>query len=131
LKAVIQATPMYAMQCFELPVTLCEEMERLCKDFRWGQGNDTAKLPLISWASICKPKKEGGLGFRKFKCSNRVLLAKQGWRLLHQPESLAAQVLKAKYFPRGSFWEAQLGHQPSFTWRSILRGREVLREGCY
>ena len=32
------------------------------------------------------PKEEGGLGFR------------EGWRLLQAPESLCAQVLRAKYF---------------------------------
>jgi len=131
LKAVIHAIPMYAMQCFEMPATLCEEMERMCKNFWWGHSNEKPTLSMISWDSICKPKKEGGLGFRKFKCFNLALLAKQGWRLLHQPDSLAAQVLKVRYFPRGSFWEAKLGHQPSFTWRSILKGRAVLKEGCY
>ena len=103
----------------------------MCKDFWWGQSSTEAKLPLISWASLCKPKEEGGLGFRKFKYFNLGLLAKQGWRLIHHPESLAAQILKAKYFPRGSFWEAKIGHQPSFLWSSILHGREVLREGSY
>jgi len=86
---------------------------------------------MISWDSIWKPKKAGGLGFRKFKCFNLALLAKQGWRLLQQPNSLAGQVLKARYFPRSSFWEAKSGHQSSFTWRSILKGRDVLKEGCY
>jgi len=122
---------MYAMQCFELPITLCEEMERMCKNFWWGQVGDENRMALISWDSMSKPKQEGGLGFRNFSCFNRALLAKQGWRLIQYPESLAAQVLKAKYYPRSSFWEATGGHQPSFTWRSLLKGRELLKEGCY
>ena len=131
IKAVVQAIPMYAMQCFEIPTTLCEEMERMCKDFWWGQVGEKRRMALISWESMRKPKKEGGLGFRNFRCFNRTLLAKQGWRIIQHPESLAAQVLKAKYYPRGSFWEATGGHQPSFTWRSLLKGRELLKEGCY
>jgi len=130
IKAVIQAIPMYAMQCFEIPFALCEEMERKCKNFWWGQTCDKQKVALISWFSMRKPKKEGGLGFRSFRCFNLALLAKQGWRITQQQESLAARVLKARYFARGSLWEARRGHQPSFTWQSVLKGRELLKEGC-
>ena len=87
-------------------------------------------MALISWFSIRKPKKEGGLGFRSFRCFNLALLAKQGWRITHQKESLAARVLKARYFARGSLWEARRGYQPSLTWQSVLKGRELLKEGC-
>jgi len=130
IKAVIQATPMYAMQCFEIPATMCEDMERMCRDFWWGNSCDKRKMALASWGVMRKPKKEGGLGFRSFKCFNLALLAKQGWRCLHQPESLATQVLKARYFPRSSFWEAKKGYQASFTWQSLLKGRVLLKEGC-
>ena len=87
-------------------------------------------MALTSWGVMRKPKKEGGLGFWSFRCFNLALLAKQGWCLIQRMESLAAQVLKAKYFPRGSFWEAKKGYQPSFTWQSLLKGRELLKEGC-
>ena len=102
----------------------------MCKNFWWGQTCDKQKVALISWFSMRKPKKEGGLGFRSFRCFNLALLAKQGWRITQQQESLAARVLKARYFARGSLWEARRGHQPSFTWQSVLKGRKLLKEGC-
>jgi len=40
-----------------------------------------------------------------------------------------ARVLKEKFFPNGSFLEAQLGRHPSFAWRSISQAREVLESG--
>lgn len=60
---------------------------------------------------------------------NQALLAKQGWRLIHNDSSLVARVLKGKYHPRTPFLEAKIGHNSSFTWKSILEARTILTDG--
>ena len=57
------------------------------------------------------------------------MLAKQGWRLMQNVDSLVARVLKAKYYGNSNFMKAQLGTKPSYTWWSILEGRQVLEKG--
>lgn len=74
-------------------------------------------------------KSRGGMGFKDLKAFNLVLLAKQGWRISQNSDSLAHRVLKAKYFPESDFLEAQLGKKLSYTWRSLMAAREVLRCG--
>jgi hypothetical protein len=49
--------------------------------------------------------------------------------LLQEPNSLFATILKEKYFSRGSFLQAKLGHKPSYAWRSLLKARQVLENG--
>ena len=83
----------------------------------------------ISWETLTQSKKDGGLGFRDIHTFNLSMLAKQGWRLLQNPDSLCAQVLKAKYFPAGNVLEAKCCSGASYTWRSIHRGLQVLRNG--
>jgi ribonuclease HI len=71
------------------------------------------------------------MGFRLFRDFNEALLAKQGWRIITQPQSLVAQVLKAKYFPQNQFLEAQPKHNMSYSWKSILQASWILKKGCY
>ena len=83
----------------------------------------------MSWNKMCHAKREGGMGFRDPEAFNQALLAKQAWRILQTPSSLCAQVIKARYFPEGSIMSATCPSGGSFTFRSILYGRDLLREG--
>lgn len=58
-----------------------------------------------------------------------MLVAKQVWRMLEKPDSLVAQVFKARYFKNCDIMEAQIGNNSSFTWKSLCWGKELLREG--
>lgn len=42
----------------------------------------------MAWDAICKPKDVGGLGIRRLYDMNRALIAKLGWLLLKNPNSL-------------------------------------------
>ena len=106
IKAVAQATPTYTMNCFKLPDSLCSELNSLVGGFWWGKKENARKIAWVSWESLCKPKKEGGMGFRDLKAFNLALLAKQGWRIQQRLGSLLHRVLKAKYFANSSFLDA-------------------------
>lgn len=128
IKSVLTAIPTYVMSCVLLPKSLLDQIDSAIRRFWWG-GKNGRGLAWISWLRLCRPKKEGGLGFRDLHSFNLALLAKQGWRLLNQPHSLLASVLKAKYYQDCSFLEARIGSRPSSTWRSIFLARPYLQQG--
>jgi hypothetical protein len=78
---------------------------------------------------MIKPKKDGDLGFRDIHGFNMAMLSKQAWRLLHTPESLCSRVLQAKYYPGRTCSNAKIGSGVSYSWRSILRGIDLLKKG--
>ena len=129
IKAVVQAIPTFTMNCFKLPLGLCEEIESMIRKFWWGQRGDRRKIHWVSWGALCKPKSEGGLGFKNLALFNDALLAKQAWRLLHNKDSLFYRIFKSKFFPHGSIMNAPACSQGSYAWKSLLKGREVLKKG--
>ena len=72
----------------------------------------------------------GGMNFRKLRSFNLALLAKQGWRLPTNPDSLVGQIYKAKYHPTSIFMDATPKANPSLIWRSILAAQDILRRGA-
>ena len=78
--------------------------------------------------TLCKPKSEGGMGFKDLVRFNEALLAKQGWKLRTNQTSLLYKVFNTKYFPTGLVFEAK-SKKGSFAWQSILKARHVIEKG--
>ena len=129
IKAIAQAIPTYTMSCFQIPKSLCDEIEAMMRKFWWVQRGQESKIAWVSWKKMCKSKMNGEMGFRNLQAFNLAMLAKQGWRLISYPNSLVAQIYKASYYPHGDVFQAKLGSNPSYTWRSIFNGLEVVKRG--
>ncbi|CAN0825752.1 Uncharacterized mitochondrial protein AtMg00310 [Linum grandiflorum] len=117
------------MRCFLIPKENIERFHSKLADFWWGQNRDEKRLHWITWTALCLPKVEGGLGFRNFQAFNQALLARQSWRLLHNPNLLLARLYSARYHSTTSLLTGELGYRPSWGWRSILHGRDLLLQG--
>jgi hypothetical protein len=110
------------MACFKLPRGLCKHINSLLRKFWWGSKNGERRKAWVSWESMTRPKRDGGLGFRDTELFNLTLLARQAWRILTNLDSLSARNLKAVYFPLNSVLNAELGTRPSAVWRAIHEG---------
>jgi hypothetical protein len=129
IKAVLQAIPAFIMSFFQIPVTNCDHMRRAIADFFWGTKEAKKNMHWRSWEWLSSPKQFGGLGFRDLVLFNQAMLGRECWRLLTEPKYLCARVLKGRYFPETDFWNASKPRSSSYTWRSILFGKELIKHG--
>ena len=129
IKSEAQSILVFSMSCFCLPRGICENITSLIRQFWWGSKQGKRKPYWVAWDEMTKPKHLGGLGFRDLEIFNLALLSKQAWRMLQNPTSLSARILKGVYFPDVSLFEVSLGNHPSQIWRAILDGRDIMVQG--
>ncbi|GMJ04189.1 hypothetical protein HRI_004088000 [Hibiscus trionum] len=129
IKSVLQAIPIYAMQCFLFPLTLCTDLEAILNKFWWCNSGSKKGIHWSRWIDLCGSKEMGGMGFRNLAKFNIAILAKQGWSLLTNPDSLLSKVFRGHYYPNESFLHANLGSSPSYAWKSIWASRGLLEKG--
>lgn len=128
VKVVVQAIPTYAMSVFIIPRRTCKAITSLMSAFWWGHMQNKSSIHWKKWKHLGNTKSLGSLGFQDLKAFNRVLLAKQIWRLMKNPDSLVCQILKSKYFSFSKVMEAKLGHNPFFIWWSFRESLLLVRE---
>ncbi|XP_061346756.1 uncharacterized protein LOC133292365 [Gastrolobium bilobum] len=95
--SVLGSIPVYHMQHGSLPISVCNEIEKIQRSFIWGDTREKKKVHLIAWDNLCKPKSARGLGIHKLKIHNEAFLHKIVWKIINDKEALWVQVLTRKY----------------------------------
>ena len=61
IKSTLSNLPTFFLSLCPVLVKVANRMEKLQRDFLWS-GIDAPKIPLMEWAKVCMPMKNGGLG---------------------------------------------------------------------
>lgn len=72
---MLAKVPIYTMQSTIVSKSVCvavEAVEKLCRDFIWGDSEAMERAHLVRWDSVCKPKMEGGLGIKRMHPLNKA-----------------------------------------------------------
>lgn len=129
IQSVTSTIPSYNMQIMELPRRFCDEVDKINRNFLWGDTDNQKKVHLLNWDTVCRTKEEGGLGLRKARDNNAALLTKLGWKILTDQNKLWCKVLQAKYLRKHNIYNWPMERKASHIWKSICRSRSILRQG--
>jgi len=96
----------------------------------WSGGDLQTTKAKIAWEAVCKPKQEGGLGFRSLKEANDVYFLKLIWLILSHKDSLWVKWVRTSLLKQGSLWAViDITCLGSWMWKTILKYREIPRIG--
>ncbi|KAA3460139.1 reverse transcriptase [Gossypium australe] len=127
-QSVLLTIPSYFMQSLAIPKGVCDEIEKIARQFIWGGSAGNTKIALVGWESICQPRNRGGLGIRHLQDHNNSFLMKIGFNLVTRKEALWAQVLRSKYGWKNQLPESIIKSQSSHLWKSLSKVWPLLRE---
>lgn len=129
INLVTSTIPTYSMQMCHLPMSICDKLDKINRNFLWGHGMDDKKNHLISWDEVCRPKKRGGLGIRKTRDNNLANLAKLTWNVVKKSDLLWVKVSDKKYVKNSNVLEWNAKDNSSHIWRRILKAQPIICKG--
>jgi hypothetical protein len=59
IQVVTTAIPTHIMQCTMLPGKICTELDKLNRNFLWGDTLQKKRFHLLNWETVSRPKEEG------------------------------------------------------------------------
>ncbi|GJR70207.1 RNA-directed DNA polymerase, eukaryota, reverse transcriptase zinc-binding domain protein [Tanacetum coccineum] len=98
--------------------------EGLSLEDRWKEGGCKYS---VSWKEVCKPKSEGGLGFKSFQVWNEALMAKHLWDILIDKDSIWVKWVKGQWLKNDSIWAVEVHDHTSWGWKQIFSLRNKVR----
>ncbi|KAL2226376.1 UNVERIFIED_CONTAM: hypothetical protein Sindi_1996300 [Sesamum indicum] len=126
IKSVLTAMSVYWASAFILPKKVINEIEKWLRAFLW-KGMTNSGYAKVAWKDICRPKEEGGLGFKDISTLNRALMTKKLCDVIrYDRTSIWIDWLHQGRLQHTSIWTIT-DQRGSWGWRKILRLRIFLR----
>lgn len=80
VNSVLSAIPSYLISVFKLDVWAIKQIDKLRRNFLWrSKPNADGGLPLVNWATECRPKDPWGLGVIDIRKFGRALRLRWRW----------------------------------------------------
>lgn len=77
-QSILNAIPSYHMQTMLIPKGVCDDIDKVTRNFLRGGDGQARKTSLVKWDTVTLPKDEGGLKINTMRNMNISLLAKLG-----------------------------------------------------
>jgi hypothetical protein len=126
IKSTLSNLPTYYLSLFPIPASVAQRIEKIQRNFLWGNSEEVINFHLVRLDHICTPYSNGGLNIRNLRRFNEALLGKWLWRFRVEREALWRQVVKVKYGSLEGGWCSKIPTGPYGVglWKFIRSGWE-------
>ena len=83
IKSTLSSLPIYFMSLFVISRKVSSRLEKIQRDFLWGNGALEKMSHLVNW-NLVRVDKEGSLGICNRVVLNKALLGKWSWRFVEE-----------------------------------------------
>ena len=108
----LSSLSMFGMGLFLLADGVHTKLDTPRSRFFWEGAGPKRKYHMVKWAWVCRPKDLGGLGITNSRLLNIAMMCKWIWKIAQGASGLWVDLLKAKYFPNGNFFEGRARGSP-------------------
>ncbi|XP_059658794.1 uncharacterized protein LOC132305131 [Cornus florida] len=126
IKTVITPTCLYWCSVFTLPISVLNQIQKLCRDFIWGSRDTLKKMHLLSWDVMCRPKAEGGLGIQKLIDVQQAAQCTLAWDFILSKDRIWVPWFKNRYSSLSTYWNAVPKISHSILWKNLINIRDVM-----
>ncbi|XP_059658408.1 uncharacterized protein LOC132304693 [Cornus florida] len=126
IRTVVTPTFHYWCYIYNLPISIINSIQKMCRDFLWGSKDYSRKMHLMNWDMISRPKAEGGLGVRKLldvQMASKCVLA---WDYLTSKDRLWVSWFQKKYAAQISYWNVLPRYSSSTIWKAVVAVRDIM-----
>ncbi|KAL2930019.1 LINE-1 retrotransposable element ORF2 protein [Bienertia sinuspersici] len=95
--------------------------------YLWSGQWSSNRSGYVSWESICRPKKEGGLGFKNLQQWNIANMGRYVWAIENKQDSLWLKWVNSVYIKGQEWWSYKPPIDASWYWNRICDTKEKLR----
>ena len=101
---------------FILPIYVCDNTDKILKNFLWSGGGDGRGIASVAWKDICKPKNQGGLGLKPLRLMNEALMIKHLWNVISKKDSLWVKWVHVYRIKNRNIWHNVSCINDSWSW---------------
>lgn len=114
---VLSVMQIYWASVYILPKAVTKDIDKVLKGFLWNQNISTNGKSKLSWKIVCRPKNQGGLGFKPLGEWNEILLMKHVWNIIVKKNSLWGQWVNKVKLKGRNVWDVNADKSDSWGWK--------------
>jgi hypothetical protein len=126
ISSVLFSIQVFWSSVFILPKAVILLLEQKLNRFLWC-GKDVKARAKVSWAKVCVPRREGGLGLKRIEVWNKAAMLRHIWNLFSRAGSLWVAWVKENWLRGRSFWQIPIPQSCSWCWKQLLKLRNLAK----